>query len=153
MGQLRSLGSDGCDYIHAETLQPIPFGTFMPEWAEQARQAALAGDEDALVAYEQWMNFLAERAPVVYHYSWWNLKRKIYNYRDFWTDFWEELYGIKRERTNMFFDKPWNEVSEVEIAEMATRLESEIGGWIFHTPVDFTKKIPHIKLKIELPKI
>jgi len=151
-GQLRSLGSDGCDYIHSETLQPIPFGTFMSEEVEHARRAALDGNADALKAYEQWINAVAERAPVVYHYSWWNLERKICNYRDFWTDFWEDLYGIKREKTNMFFQKPWSEVTDAEIANMAVRLESELGGWIFHNPVDFEKATPHIKITIEAPE-
>jgi glycosyltransferase involved in cell wall biosynthesis len=150
-GQLRSLGSDGCDYIHAETLQPIPFGTFMSEEVEQARYAALAGNGEALDAYEQWLNVIAERAPVVYHYSWWDLERKICNYRDFWTDFWEDLYGVKRERTNMFFDKPWSEVSDAEITEMATRLESELGGWIFHKPVDFGKQTPSVSINLPHP--
>lgn len=150
-GIMRSLGSDGCDYIHAETLQPLPFGTFMSEQAEATRRAALAGNTEALEAYEGWVNELAANAPMVYHYSWFDLKRKIRNFRDFWTDFWEDMYGQKRERTNMFFDRSWSEVTEADIEDMATKLESEMGGWIFHKPVDFSKPTPHIKLNVEAP--
>ena len=35
---------------------------------------------------------------------------------------------------------------EEDIKKMASRLASEMGGWIFHSKVDFSKPTPHIKL-------
>ena len=36
------------------------------------------------------------------------------------------------------------EVKESEISELASQLESELGGWIFHRKVDFNQKTPWI---------
>ena len=46
----------------------------------------------------------------------------------------------------MFFDKPWKDVSEDEIDSLAEKLEKEMGGWIFHQKIDFSKKTPYISL-------
>jgi len=56
----------GSDYISSQNSSYIPFGTFVSEEVEQARQAAMAGNQEAIVAYEQWLNMLVERAPIVY---------------------------------------------------------------------------------------
>ena len=53
----------------------------------------------------------------------------------------------------MFFDKSWSDVSEDEIEELATRLSSDMGGWIFHSRVDFEKKTPHVDVEIGFPEI
>ena len=77
------------------------------------------------------------------NYSWFNLERKINTYKNYWQRHWESLYDIKQEdvpENNMFFDKSWSDVSEDEIEELATRLSSDMGGWIFHSRVDFEKK-------------
>lgn len=151
-GITRSLGSDGCDYIHSETLLQLPFGTFMTEKVESARRGALNGNEENLKSYNEWMNDIVQRAPTVYHYSWFDLGRKIRNYRDFWTNFWDDLYGQKIERKNMFFDKDWSLVTEDEIDNLSLKLESEMGGWIFHKPLDFSKPTPYVTLHLESPK-
>jgi hypothetical protein len=44
----------------------------------------------------------------------------------------------------MFFNKPWSEVSDVEIEKIAVRLEKEMGGWIFHQKIDWNKPTPSI---------
>jgi len=152
-GILRSNGSDGCDYIHFKTFRQLPFGTFVTDEVEKYRRLALSGNLNALKEYENWFNDIVLNAPTVFHYSWFDLNRKIKNYRDFWTGFWKDLYGFKNEKTNMFFSKPWSEVSDVEIAEMATKLESELGGWVFHKPVDFENATPHVCILAEVPKI
>ena len=46
----------------------------------------------------------------------------------------------------MFFDKPWSEVTETEIDELAARLASEMGGWVFHTKVDWNANVPHLEI-------
>jgi hypothetical protein len=44
-------------------------------------------------------------------------------------------------------------VSDSDITEMAERLKTEMGGWIFHTPVDFSKKTPSIRLETKQPAV
>ena len=46
----------------------------------------------------------------------------------------------------MMFNKSWSDVSDDEIKELAQRLESEMGGWIFHKKIDWSKKTSWIKL-------
>ena len=45
---------------------------------------------------------------------------------------------------NMFFNKPWSEVTEDEIEQISHKLSTEMGGWIFHRKVDWNQKTPHI---------
>jgi hypothetical protein len=57
------------------------------------------------------------------------------------------MYNIKQEDTaahNMFFNKPWSEVSDVEIEKIAVRLEQEMGGWIFHHKIDWNNPTPSV---------
>ena len=96
-----------------------------------------------------------ELLPSVHHYSWFNLPRKIKTYRDYWSQHWQSLYNIPQDDTaenNMFFQKPWSEVSDEDIESLSTRLKNEIGGWIFHSPVDFSNPTPHISLELDHPK-
>ena len=147
-GRLYSrVGSDGCDYIRSDSFQPIGFANFMNDDAERARSAALAGSEDALNQFQVWFLRMLEVLPSVRHYSWWNMPRKIKSYRGFWQRHWESLFDIKREDTaenNMFFDKPWSEVTDQEIEELSERLQREMGGWVFHRKIDFSRKTPSL---------
>ena len=43
----------------------------------------------------QWINNVRDSLPCVYHYSWFNLERKIKTYRDYWSKHWQSLYDIK----------------------------------------------------------
>ena len=53
----------------------------------------------------------------------------------------------------MFFDKPWSDVSDDDIAELSSRLAEEMGGWVFHSKVDFNQKTPHLNLSCGQPKL
>ena len=53
----------------------------------------------------------------------------------------------------MFFDKPWSEVTEKEMDEMSRKLSSEMGGWVFHSKVDFSKPTPHVTIEREHPEV
>ena len=91
-----------------------------------------------------------DKLPGVYHYSWFDLIRKIKTYKNFWSKFWLSMYNIKQEdisENNMFFDKAWSEVSDEEIDKIAIRLEKEMGGWIFHHKIDWNKPTPSIKFE------
>ena len=53
----------------------------------------------------------------------------------------------------MFFDKPWAEVTDADISDLAQRLENEMGGWIFHSKVDFNIATPALKVNLNEPEI
>ena len=52
---------------------------------------------------------------------------------------------------NMFFDKPWSEVTDEDISLLAEKMESEMGGWIFHSKIDFNNPTPSIKIERSHP--
>ena len=156
-GKLYALpGTDGCDYIRSDSFEPIPFANFYTDEAHGIRLTALSGDEDSLHHYEAWMDAVCDSLPGVYHYSWFDIKRKIKTYRDYWSRHWQSLYDIKQEdipENNMFFDSAWSDVSDDDIDVLVKRLQSEMGGWIFHSKIDFSKKTPWISLKHDHPEI
>lgn len=148
-------GTDGCDYIHKETLEVIPNSTFYSPDVDQLRKQALI-DPKAREMYTQWFNNMVEHLPGVHHYSWYDISRKIRTYRDYWSQHWQSLYNIKQEdiaENNMFFQQPWSDISEDDIEKMAQKLADEMGGWIFHTPVDFEKKTPHVTVSSTHPEV
>ena len=53
----------------------------------------------------------------------------------------------------MFFSKPWSEVSDDDIKELAVALKQKMGGWIFHRKVDFNQPTPHISINKAPPGI
>ncbi len=107
----------------------------------------MQGIPQALDAYTQWFNGILANVPGVYHYSWFDLKRKIHTYKNFWSKHWASLYNKPQNdipENNMFFDKSWADVTDDEIDEMSIKLRDKMGGWIFHSRVDFTKPTPHV---------
>lgn len=127
-------GTDGCDMIYADTFERVPFISFYNEDVDRVRKMALLGNVEALVQYQQWFNSVVNGLPGVFHYSWFDLNRKIRLYRDYWTKHWNSLYGKNLDDTavnNMMFDVPWNEVTDEMIAELAKKLQTT-GGWIWH---------------------
>ena len=155
-GQLYSLpGSDGCDYVRSDSFEPIPFSTFYTADVDNLRNMSWS-DQNALNTYENWMNDITSNLPGVHHYSWFDLPRKIRTYKNYWSKHWQSLYDVKQEDTpenNMFFDKPWSEVTDEDIENLSTKLEKELGGWVFHSKVDFNNKTPHIKIKRSHPEV
>lgn len=141
-------GSDTCDYIHKETSDRIPFVAFYSEEVEVERRKSLLGDKDSLEKYSNWIQSAIDNIPCVYHMSWHDLERKINLYKKYWSKFWQSQYNEKIEDTaesNMFFDKPWSEVSNEEIKDLAKKLGEEMGGWIFHQKIDWQAKTPYVK--------
>jgi glycosyltransferase involved in cell wall biosynthesis len=139
-------GSDGCDYIRSDSFEPIPFANFITQDVDNARLQGLTNDE-IKTQYESWFNQVISQLPGVQHYSWFNIKRKIRTYRDYWSKHWQSLYDITQEDTpenNMFFDKAWADITDDELDAQATKLSSELGGWVFHKKVDFNQTIPHL---------
>ena len=156
-GDLYSLpGTDGCDYVHSENYELIPYANFMTGEVENARRAALSGEKTAVKNYQTWFENAVNQLPGVHHYSWYDLDRKIKTYKNYWSRHWQSLYNIQQEdnsENNMFFDKAWSEVTNEEIENLSKRLAEEMGGWIFHTKVDFNKPTPHLILQRNQPKV
>jgi len=149
-------GTDSCDYVDSESGDRIPFSSFYTQEVHNARIAALQGNREALKAYEGWFNSVVSQIPGVHHYSWFNLPQKINNYKKYWTRFWQSMYGQDQQDTsdkNMFFDKPWAEVSDQDIQELSEKLEREMGGWIFHSKVRFETPTPHMCVNVTHPDI
>ena len=155
-GRLHSKpGTDGCDYIRSDTFEPIPFANFYAQDAHEIRLKSFE-DKESLSKYESWVRAISDNLPCVHHYSWFDLNRKIRTYRDYWSRHWQSLYDIAQEDTpenNMFFDKPWSDVTEDEIDSLASRLSSDMGGWIFHNKIDFDKPTPWITLNTGHPRV
>ena len=54
------------------------------------------------------INKISENLPGVHHYSWFDLERKVYTYKNYWSKHWSSLYKRKVDDTkenNMFFEK------------------------------------------------
>jgi len=129
-------GTDGCDPIDVNTGEPIVFLGFLTNEMDQVRQRALTGDPRALEQYENWFSTVVANVPSVYHASWLDIERKIRLYRDFWTRHWAVLEGkeyVDTAKSNMFFDKPWSEVTDEDIKTRAKQLAEGTGGHIFHS--------------------
>lgn len=155
-GRLYSAGSDGCDYIYADSFEPVPFVSFYTKEADGVRLAALSGNKDALNAYGAWLNNVVESLPGVHHYSWYDIERKIHTYKNYWSKHWTALFNHVQDDTaenNKFFGRPWKDVSDQDISQLATKMKNELGGWIFHSLVDFSKPTPWIKIKMGDPAI
>ena len=151
-----ALGTDGCDYVHSETFERIPHASFYDINAHNLRMSALKDGGEALKNYEEWFNRVTEMLPGVHHYSWMDISRKIKTYKNYWSKHWQSLYNMEQEDTpenNMFFGRSWSEVTEEDIDTLASRLSDEMGGWVFHTLVDFDKPTPHISSDREEPEV
>jgi len=131
-----ALGSDGCDLIDKNTGHAIEHITFYTPDADAARQRALSGDVEALKQYEGWFNDAISQLPSVFHYSWFNIERKIHLYKNFWGRHWSSLYSpdpSKVTDVNMMFDVPWSEVTDEMIAAKAEELKNNTGGHVWHS--------------------
>jgi glycosyltransferase involved in cell wall biosynthesis len=151
-----SLGTDGCDYVHIESGKRIPHASFYTAEVDSSRRAALAGNLEAKDQYQKWYQNVIDVLPGVHHYSWFSIERKIKTYKNYWQRHWESLYDVKQEDTpenNMFFDKSWSEVSDGDIKSLAHRLSNEMGGWVFHERVNFSKPTPYLSLNTKHPRI
>jgi len=158
-GNVYSIGSDGCDYVNTDSYQPIPNMNFYTPQHDQIRIQLLNDEEfrnSNLEKYSNYINSAINELPTVYHYSWFDIKRKIYNYRDFWSKFHASLYNKEVEDTpenNKFFNKKWSEVSEKEIVNIAKTLNDKFGGWIFHNRLDITKPTPWYYISVNHPQV
>ena len=142
--------------MHTETFERINHASFYTQEVHNARLSALAGNTAAQEQYQKWFNSLITQLPGVHHYSWFDMSRKIKTYKNYWQKHWESLYDIMQEDTaenNMFFQRPWADITDEDIDELAEKLSSTMGGWVFHQPVDFSKPTPHLTIHRGEPEI
>lgn len=129
-------GTDGCDPVDETTGEPIVFLGFLTGEMDQIRRQALQDDAKSLAIYEAWFERVVQNVPSVYHLSWLDISRKIRLYRSYWSAHWQKLVGDDSGDTaqnNMFFDKPWSEVTDEDIEARAKEIREGTGGHIFHT--------------------
>jgi glycosyltransferase involved in cell wall biosynthesis len=149
-------GTDGCDLIDATSGQRLPNLNFYTPDIEQMRKVAMLGNEEARVQYERWFNQVVNSLPTVFHYSWFDLPRKIRLYRDYWQNHWNALWDKDTSDTgvnNMMFGVPWSEVTDEMIAARAAEMKEKLGGWIWHRPWDGKTTTPHITVGRKQPKV
>lgn len=154
-GRLLGEGSDGCDYIDTVTHRQIPFITFYNGDVEQVRRKAFLGDETALKQYEEWYNSAIDWLPSVFHYSWYDISRKMKLYRDYWQSHWNSISGKNNEDTaenNMMFDVPWSEVTDEMIEERAKEFKEKMSGNVWHKKWD-GRNTPGIICNRSQPKV
>ena len=155
-GNLYALeGTDGCDMIDVITGDRIPHMTFHTVESEKLRLMAVSGDQNSLNLYENWFNGAVENLPGVFHYSWYDIPKKIRLYKGYWTKHWNSLYNksmVDSSETNMMFDLPWSDVTDDMIEEKALSLKNGTGGWIWHRKWS-GQKVPHITIRREEPNI
>tara|TARA_B100000131_G_C18115575_1_gene611179 strand:+ start:961 stop:2880 length:1920 start_codon:yes stop_codon:yes gene_type:complete len=148
-------GSDGCDYIRSDNFQVVPCGNFYTQDVDNVRQQVNVNFQ-AKEAYQGWFNQVLDAFPCVYHFSWWDLERKIKTYRDYWGKHWKSLYNEGKEDTaenNMMFDHPWSDVTDEMISERAQLMKEKLGGWVWHTKWNGEDETTHIECTKELPEV
>lgn len=151
-----AFGTDTCDYIHTETRERLETVTFYSQEVHNVRVSAVNGSPQALRTYEEWMGTIVDQLPVVHHYSWFDISTKIKQYKKHWAKFWKSQYRHDTEDTpenNVMFDKKWADVTDNDIEALALKLTTQLGGWIFHEKVDFSKPTPHIKINRNHPDV
>jgi glycosyltransferase involved in cell wall biosynthesis len=124
--------SDGCNLIDVNNFAVVPQASFFDGRAEELRQ-------NNLQEYEKYVNWAVQNYPTVFHFSWYNLSRKIRSFRDYWQFQWAKTFNLSTEDTgenNIFFDKPWSDVSEEEIDECAKKL-SDVGPRLAHQKINY----------------
>lgn len=149
-------GTDGCDMIDSISGTRINHISFYSAEADNARRNGLLGNKESLEDYNKWFNNVIENLPGVFHYSWFDIERKMKLYRDYWTKHWESLSGKKYEDTsssNMMFDFPWSKVTDEMIKSRAVELKTKLGGWIWHRKWDGITVTPHLTINRIQPKI
>lgn len=149
-------GTDGCDMIDRETLERLPHISFYTPDVENCRRVAMLGNEQARQEYERWYNQVVTGLPSVFHYSWYDLPRKIRLYRDYWQNHWNALWDKDTSDSaanNMMFGIPWKDVTDEMIAAKANLMREKLGGWIWHRPWDGQAITPHIQCVRTQPRV
>lgn len=129
-------GTDGCNLISTITLENLQQHLPNIDFNLQLKFEALYS-ETSLEIYELWFkkHILNSEYPSIYHYSWFDIERKVRSYKNFWALSWSSLYGDPPIGNNPMF--PTDDIiTEEMIKTYSKKIEHETGGWIFHKPWD-----------------
>lgn len=156
-GQLYAAeGTDGCDMVDRNTGLRIQHVSFYSPDVENVRRLAMSGDETARQQYEQWFNQVVNDLPCVFHYSWYDLERKVRLYRDYWQNHWNALWDKDTSDTavnNLMFGIPWKDVTDMMISDRVTDMKEKLGGWIWHRAWDGSTRTPHVRCDRRQPAV
>ena len=153
-------GTAGVDYIHSQTKQSLPIGSHYTKHVHTSRITAMSAgmsflktgyDKDLkhVKEYQRLFSLIVENIPTVWDYSWQNIEAQIKNYRDCLQNNNEILYN--RSYKNVFFTKPWHKVDNLEICELARKMEENLGGWQQNSIVDVNTYTPSIGIEMSEP--
>lgn len=107
--------SDGCEYIDIMTGEFVPHAGFYSRQLEELRRTKPA-------EYGREMNMIFGELPSVFHYSWFDLERKIKNFKEFWNKCWSNLYNDEKP-----VDRFPGVETEEQIKEAAEKLKKQGG--------------------------
>lgn len=102
--------SDGCEFIHSDTLEFYKHEGFYTREMEVARRTNPK-------KFAELSNEAFKQLPSVFHYSWVNIPRKIKTFKKFWNKQWSNLYN-DQEPVDFFPDVATDE----EILDKAIKL-------------------------------
>jgi len=145
-------GSDACEYIHKETYEGIPFVLLYNPIFENLRANAVHDQQLASTKWQDFVNYLIDSLPTVYHYSWFDIAKKIKDHKEMWSKIWASRLNVEK-LENYMFDKDWQDVTDEDISSLAERLESDLGGWVFHRKINWKQKTSSITINKSHPKV
>jgi len=140
--------SDSCNYIWRDTKESVRM--LIPSNVKSI--------EMSLEDYEKHFEDALNKLPCVLHVSWFNLKRKIEHYREFWPKFHASMYCLPDPDSadhNVMFQKPWSQVTDLDIQEKAKELDL-LGPRTFHKKMNpgekgrtigYSRRIPNSLLE------
>lgn len=157
-GSVLSMYSDGCCYIDNRNGYNLPSSALHDDNFYIAHQLALKfpSNHRRILDFKTYFDSVISNNPVIHHYSWFNLSNKIKQYKNYWVKHWADLYGKDNSdiaENNFFFNKPWSEVTEEDINNLAKRMKKELGGWLPQKHIDFEEKMPSIQINRNHPKV
>jgi glycosyltransferase involved in cell wall biosynthesis len=145
--------SDGCEYIDSQTREFVSHRGHYTAETEFARRNDPA-------EYARICNDDFKKYPSVFHYSLSNIPRKIRNYRDFWNDMWNKLYGEEKPEQQYFKGKLIENVTDEDVINEARAViaqgDPELAFYKHSVDVhgsQFKGKVPLFKLERSQPAV
>jgi glycosyltransferase involved in cell wall biosynthesis len=143
----RPFDSDSCNYIYKDTLEGVKI--VVPVETATLENVNLGTPE-----YEKLFYSWLDTYPAVFHVSWLDLRRKVQHYKKLWRHFHGSMYNLNIEdnaSNNVMFDKPWSDVSELDIKEKSEELK-KLGPRFFHKKMDTVRKGHVIEFNRPVPE-
>ena len=144
--------SDSCEYIDLQT------GEFVSHRGHYSSETELARRTNP-EKYATICNEDFKKWPSIFHYSLANIPRKVRNYRDFWSKFWNDMYDTPVEQ-QYFNGKKMEDVSEEDVINEAKSIiaqgDPELAFYKHSVEVhgkQYGIKVPIFKLERTQPSV